>query len=97
MNRIKGIEAIFDNVPVYETSCAVIQEDDYTSKQRTDYAVVHHQRKGKEQLQHPAQSDWYILDHTQQVEYHNHQDTPPFVVRSQPCRQPCRHQYGTTA
>ena len=97
MRWIKGIEAILGHVSVDETSCAVIQEDDYTSKQRTDYAVVHHQRKGKEQLQHPAQSDRRILDHTQQVEYHNHQDTPPFIVRSQPCSQPCRQQNGTTA
>ena len=90
MYRIKGIEAILGHVPVDEAFCAVIQEDDRTGKQRTDNAVVYHQWKGKQQLHHPAQSDRRILDHAQQVEYRNHQDTPPFVVRSRPCRQPCR-------
>lgn len=42
MCRIKGIETILSHVPVYETSCAVIQEDDRTGKQRPGYAVVHH-------------------------------------------------------
>ena len=82
MNWIKGIEAILGHIPVYEAPCSVIQEDDRTGKQRTGYAVVHHQRKGKQQLQHPAQSDWRFLDHAQQVEYRNHQYTPPFVVRT---------------
>lgn len=54
MCRIKGIETILDHAPVYEASCAVIQEDGRTSKQRPDYTVVHHKRKGKQQLQHPA-------------------------------------------
>ena len=72
MRRIKGIEAILGHVPVDETPCAVIQEDDRTGKQRTGYAVVHHQREGKQQLQHPAQSNRCILGHTQQVEYRNH-------------------------
>ena len=97
MRRIKDIKTIPGHDPVDETSCAVIQKDGRTGKQRTDYAVVHHHWKGKQQLQHPAQSDRRILDHTQQIEYRNHQDTPPFVVRSRPCRQPCRQQYGTTA
>ena len=82
MRRIKGIEAILGHVPVDETPCAVIQENDRTGKQRTGYAVVHHQRKGKQQLQHSAQSDRRFLDHTQQIEYRNHQYTPPFVVRT---------------
>lgn len=38
MRRIKGIEAILAHIPVDETPCAVIQEDDRTGKQRTDYA-----------------------------------------------------------
>ena len=97
MRRIKGIEAILAHVPVDETPCAVIQENDRTGKQRTGYTVVHHHRKSKQQLQHPAQCDRRILDHTQQVEYHNHQYTPPFVVQSRPCSQPCRQQNGTTA
>ena len=54
MRRIKGIKTIFGHVPVYETPCAIIQEDDYTGKQRPGYTVVHHQRKGKGQLQHFA-------------------------------------------
>lgn len=45
MCRIKGIETVLGHIPVDETPCAVIQEDDRTGKQRTDYAVVHHQRK----------------------------------------------------
>ena len=51
MYRIKGIETILGHVPVDETPCAVIQKDDRTGKQRTGYAVVHHYRKGKQQLQ----------------------------------------------
>lgn len=47
MNWIKGIEAILGYIPVDETPCAVIQEDDRTGKQRPDYGVVHHQRKSK--------------------------------------------------
>lgn len=82
MHRIKGIEAILGHVSVDETSRAVIQEDDRTGKQRTNYAVVHHQRKDKQQLQHPALENWRILDHTQQVEYRNYQHTPPFIVRT---------------
>ena len=73
MNWIKDIKTIFGHIPMYETSCPVIQEDDHTGKQRTDYAIVHHHQKGKQQLQHPAQSDRRILDHTQQVEYRNPQ------------------------
>lgn len=61
MYRIKNIKSIFYHISVYETPCAVIQEDDRTGKQRTGYAVVHHQRKGKRQLHHPAQSDEFTL------------------------------------
>lgn len=61
MCRIKGIETVLGHIPVDETPCAVIQEDDRTGKQRTDYAVVHHQRKSKQQLHYPAQSDRCVL------------------------------------
>ena len=61
MCRIKNIKSIFCHIPVYEAPCSIIQEDDRTGKQRTDYAVVHHQRKGKQQLHHPAQSDEFTL------------------------------------
>lgn len=54
MCRIKVIKTVLGHVPVYETPCAVIQEDDRTGKQRIYYTEVHYQREGKGQLQHFA-------------------------------------------
>ena len=73
MCRIKGIETVLGHIPVDETPCAVIQEDDRTGKQRTDYAVVHHQRKDKQQLHHPAQDNWCIHAsyYSKKIGHHN--------------------------
>lgn len=99
MCRIKNIKSIFCHIPVYETPCAVIQEDDRTGKQRPDYGVVHHQRKGKLQLHHPAQDNWRIhaYYYSKKIGHHYQQYTTPFVVCSQTCCQPCCQQYEKPA
>ena len=73
MCRIKNIKSIFCRISVYEAPCSVIQEDDRTGKQYTDYTVVHHQWKGKQQLYHPTQDNRRIHASycAKQIEHHN--------------------------
>lgn len=50
MHRIERIEPILRHLAIDKPSCSIIAGNHQTCQQSPDYPIVHHQRKGTEQL-----------------------------------------------
>ena len=70
MHRIERIEPILCHLAMDEPACSIVTGNHEASQQSTDYPIVHHQRKGTEQLRLSTGGKRRIADISQQVEYH---------------------------
>ncbi len=84
MRRIKSIEPILGHLAMDEPACSIVTGNHEASQQSTDYPIVHHQRKGTEQLRLSTGGKRRIADISQQVEYHHHQNPSPLIVHTRP-------------
>ena len=84
MHRIERIESILCHLTMDKASCPIITGNHEASQQSTDYPIVHHQRKGTEQLRLSTGGKRRIADISQQVKHHHHQNPPPLIVHTRP-------------
>lgn len=84
MHRIERIESILCHLTMDKASCPIITGNHEASQQSTDYPIVHHQRKGTEQLRLSTGGKRRIADISQQVEHHHHQNPSPLIVHTRP-------------
>lgn len=84
MHRIERIEPILRHLAIDKPSCSIIAGNHQTCQQSPDYPIVHHQRKGTEQLRLSTGGKRRIADISQQVKHHHHQNPPPLIVHSGP-------------
>lgn len=84
MYRIERIESILCHLTMDKASCPIITGNHEASQQSTNYPIVHHQRKGTEQLRLSTGGKRRIADISQQVEHHHHQNPSPLIVHTRP-------------